>query len=115
MVKTRRTPARTSLPKQRSVPFEFVLERLESIEVMRRPMFGALALYRGPEIILILREKDSHREDNGVWVATSHEHHESLRKDLPSLRTIYLFGDKITNWQNIPSEGLGFEEEALRA
>lgn len=78
-------------------------------------MFGCHALYVGQKIVLILRERKDHAEDNGVWVATEFEHHESLRKEIPSLRRIFLFGNKETVWQNIPLDSGNFEKEVIIA
>lgn len=78
-------------------------------------MFGCLALYSGEKIVLILREKEEGTEDNGLWLATTPEHHASLKKDFPSMRSIALFGPGPTGWQVLPSNDDGFEEAALKA
>ena len=106
---------------KRPIPFSFVLDELEGVYTLVRAMFGAHAVYRDEKILLILNQGENHPRDNGVWVATLPEHHESLRKDLPSLRTIFLFSEdrkggppKETAWQNIPEDSSDFEEAALR-
>ena len=78
-------------------------------------MFGCLAVYVGRKIVLILRDRPTARNDNGVWLATTVEHHESLRREFPSMRSIQVFRKPITNWQNLPSDSPDFEESALRA
>ena len=78
-------------------------------------MFGCLAVYVAEKIVLILRDRPTEKRDNGVWLATGPEHHESLRHEFPNMRTIYLLGDKITNWQNLPADASDFEQSALRA
>jgi hypothetical protein len=65
--------------------------------------------------VLILRDKPEPTADNGVWLATTEEHHESLRRDFPSMRSIQVFGKEVTGWQVLPSEADDFEETALRA
>ena len=60
-------------------------------------------------------DKTTEKRDNGVWIATTREHHDSLRRDLPSLRHIALFGGKSSGWQNLPSDALEFEDDVLRA
>jgi hypothetical protein len=112
---------RTFLPKKallrpvtrKSVPYEFVLEALAERSPWTRPMFGCLAVYVEEKIVLILREK--HGEDDGVWLATTLEHHESLRREFPSMRSIRVFGTDVTNWQVLPSDAPDFEASALRA
>ena len=78
-------------------------------------MFGCLAVYVGEKIVLILRDKLGADPDNGVWIATTEEHHESLRRDFPGMRSIRVFGHEVTHWQVLPSDAADFEEAALRA
>jgi hypothetical protein len=100
---------------RKTVPHEFVLEALAPIPIQTRPMFGCLAIYVGEKIVLMLREKQKQREDNGVWIATTPEHHESLRSEFPSMRSIQLLGQRITGWQNLPADAPDFEKAALHA
>ena len=97
-----------------SVPFEFVLEQLYSVDVDIRPMFGCFALYVNNKIVLILRKKMDFVADNGVWLATNKEHHSSLKQLFPSMRSIKVFG-KESNWQNLPDDANDFEEMVLQA
>ena len=78
-------------------------------------MFGCTAIYVAEKIVLILRDKPASSKDNGVWLATTHEHHESLRREFPNMRSIELLGKKITGWQLLPADAVDFEESALRA
>jgi hypothetical protein len=79
-------------------------------------MFGCHAVYVEEKIVFILRDKGNPREDDGVWVATTREHHEALRCELPSLRSItVLAGGGVTGWQNLPAEADDFEESVLHA
>jgi hypothetical protein len=66
------------------------------------------------KIVFVLRERPSAPHDNGVWVATTKEHHASLRRELPSLRSITVLGDD-TGWQCLSVEYDGFEDEVLHA
>ena len=103
------------MKKKPSVPFEFVLEQLYSVEVEIRPMFGCFALYVNNKIVLILRKKMNLVTDNGVWLATHKEHHRSLKQLFPSMRSINVFGGKESNWQNLPEDANDFEEMVLLA
>ena len=69
----------------------------------------------GEKIVFALREKAGGDPDNGVWVATTPEHHASLRRELPSLRSITVFGGGVSGWQVLPDDAPDFEESALRA
>ena len=98
----------------RRMEFPFVLDALAELEISTRLMFGCTALYARGQIVLALRDKGD-SPDDGVWLATTHEHHESLRRELPSLRTIGILGPGPTGWQNIPADSPTFEQEALAA
>jgi hypothetical protein len=101
--------------RRKPIPHEFVLERLSPLSPMTRPMFGCLAVYVKDKIIAILRDRSDHPRDNGVWLATTEEHHASLRRDFPTMRSIEMFGYPVTHWQVLPADADDFEEAALRA
>jgi hypothetical protein len=101
--------------KRKTVPHEFVLEALAPLAIRTRPLFSCLAVYLGEKIVLALRDRPTSPADNGVWIATTPPHHESLRRELPSLRSIQLFGKPVSGWQIIPADAPDFEESALRA
>lgn len=95
------------------IPFDFVLETLDRLDPVVKPMFGCHAIYIRGKIMMIVRRKDRGTHDNGVWIATTHEHHESLRKDLGPMRPVRLLGD--SGWQNIPEDASDFEETVIKA
>jgi len=122
MSKPRRNPARHPLDdalftvkQPKPVPHPFVLDALAPLSPETRPMFGCLAIYVQDKIVLILRDKPSQTADNGVWLATTQEHHDSLRLDFPNMRSIQVLGKKVTGWQVLPADAPDFEEAALRA
>src|ERR1700723_694586 len=81
--------------KQRQrTPHEFVLGGLASLSPRARSRFGCLAVYVDEKIVLILRDKQGESADNGVWLATTEEHHESLRREFPEMRSIQIFRKK---------------------
>jgi hypothetical protein len=101
---------------RKPIPFEFVLDELSALDPYTKPMFGCTAIYVDQKIVLILRERPQHLRDNGVWIATTIDHHESLKKDLPSMRTIEVFETRgPSGWQIIPMDSETFEEEVLKA
>jgi len=101
--------------RRKPVPYEFVLDALSSLEPWTRPMFGCVAIYVGNKIVLILRDKGGQLPDNGVWLATTVEHHPSLRREFPNMRSIEVLGKAVTGWQVLPADAADFEEAALRA
>ena len=104
-----------SIKPRKTQPHPFVLDALAALSPRTNPMFGCLAVYVGARIVLILRDKPSQTQDNGVWLATTAEHHESLRAEFPNMRSIQVLGKGVTGWQILPSDAPDFEEAALRA
>jgi len=104
-----------AVKQRKAVPFEFVLDAIASRSPVTRSMFGCLAVYVEDKIVMALRDKSNEPADNGVWLATTEEHHQSLRREFPSMRSIQMFGKEVTGWQVLPVEAPDFEEAALRA
>jgi hypothetical protein len=100
---------------RKAVPHEFVLDALAAARPVTRPMFGCMAVYVEDKIVIALRDKRKNADDNGVWLATTPEHHESLQREFPNMRSIRLLGKKVTGWQILPVDAPDFEEAALRA
>jgi hypothetical protein len=100
---------------RKAVPHEFVLEALAALSPHTRSMFGCLAVYVEDKIVLILRDRRDADADNGVWLATTVEHHDSLRRSFPNMRSIQVFRTKVTGWQVLPVDAPDFEESALAA
>jgi hypothetical protein len=101
--------------KNKPVPHAFVLDAIASLSPYTRPMFGCLAVYVKDKIVLILRDKPTSASDNGVWLATTREHHNSLRGEFPNMRSIQVLGKPVTGWQVLPADAPDFEAAALRA
>ena len=94
------------------VPFSFVLELLEDLQPETRPMFGCTAVYVGEKIVLVLRDRPTAPECNGIWIATTRDHHRSLKRDLPSLKSIAVLGEGETGWQMVSAQESDFETSA---
>jgi hypothetical protein len=99
--------------KTKAIPFDFVLDELAGLDPWTRPMFGCTAVYVDERIVFILRDRKE--RDDGVWVATTKEHHASLRRELPNLRSISVFGVGETGWQMLPVHAEDFEQSVLLA
>jgi len=78
-------------------------------------MFGSTAVYVQDRIVLVLRDKPTHPADNGVWLATQKDHHASLRKEFPTMRSIGVLGKPVTGWQVLPADAPHFEESVMHA
>ena len=67
--------------------------------------------------MLVLRNRQDHVEANGVWIATKKEHHASLKKHFPFMRSIYILSDgkAETEWQMLPLDADDFESSVMQA
>jgi hypothetical protein len=101
--------------RRKAVPHQFALDAIAALSPTTRPMFGCLAVYVEDKIVLILRDKRDETADNGVWLATTKDHHDTLRREFPSMRSIQALGKGVTGWQVLPADAPDFEEAALRA
>ena len=101
---------------KKKIPFDFILDYLHPLEINITPMFGCHAIYSEGKILLIVRKKQDHSDANGVWIATGKEHHMSLKKELPSMKSVYILSDgkKETGWQMIHEEANDFEESVTK-
>lgn len=101
---------------KKKIPFQFILDYLHPLELTIKPMFGCHAIYSGGKILLILRKRVDHTDANGIWIATGKEHHESLRKELPGMQSVYILSDgkNETGWQMIHEDTDDFEEAATK-
>lgn len=104
-----------TLKPRKAVPHEFVLDAIAALSPRTRPMFGCLAVYIREKIVVILRDKRGSDTDDGVWLATTKEHHASLRREFPNMRSIQALGKEVTGWQVLPVDASDFEKSALRA
>ncbi len=100
--------------KKKPIPYEFVIEELVSHSPLLKPMFGCQALYIEEKIILILRDKETETDSNGIWIATVPEHHEGLRREFARMESIPLFGPGVTGWQMLPAASPSLEEDAFK-
>lgn len=118
MPKSRRTRASFTtsdeiVVKRKAIPHEFVLDALSELDPWTRHMFSCLAVYVEEKIVLALRDRPTAVDDNGIWIATTVEHHKSLKQELPNMRSIGVLGKEITGWQILPADAPDFEESAL--
>jgi len=101
---------------RKRIPHEFVLDALTPASPETRPLFGCLAVYVNEKIVCALRDKRNETaDDDGMWLATTADHHASLQHEFPSMRSIRVFGTEVTGWQVLPAGSADFEQSALRA
>lgn len=101
---------------KKKIPFKFIFDYLHPLNITVKSMFGCHAIYSGGKILLITRKKDDHTDANGVWIATGKEHHTSLKKEFPSMKSVYILSDgkSETGWQMIHENADDFEESVIK-
>jgi hypothetical protein len=104
-----------AIKQRKAVPHQFVLDAIAALSPTTQPMFGCLAVYVADKIVLILRDKRDETANNGVWLATTEDHHNSLRREFPNMRSVQAVGKGVTGWQVLPADAPDFEEAAIRA
>ena len=96
------------------VPFDFVFDYLPTGMTVKK-MFGMHYIYLGKRIMLILRKSNKEPELNGVWVATSKAHHQSLKSSIPELGSFIMNGDeRHGNWLLLQDDAEDFEGAAIK-
>jgi len=60
-------------------------------------MFGCLSGYVKDKIVLILRNEPTNTADNGIWLITTQEHHQSLRREFPNMRSVQVLGNGLAS------------------
>lgn len=88
----------------------FLIDYLYPLEVRVRPMFGNTSLYIGEKSYFATRHRADKTADNGIWIGTQLEHHESLKAQFPSLTNLNSF--RIRKWLLLPETAEDFEETA---
>ncbi len=99
---------------KKSVPFDFVLDALQGLEVHTRPLFGCTAVYVGDKIVLVLRKKAKTDADTGIWVCIPDEHVREMKREFPMLRGVSFFENPDSAWQTLHESEPEFEELALK-
>jgi hypothetical protein len=95
-------------------PFDFVFDYLPTGITVKR-MFGMHYIYWGKRILMILRKSQKEPEWNGVWIATSRDHHETLKAIVPELDAFYLDEyDRHSNWLLLKDDADDFEGPAIK-
>jgi len=97
------------------IPFDFVFDYLPP-NVISKSMFGMQYIYLNKKIMIILRKAKKNVGMNGIWVATSGEHHQSLEKEIPAMTGFVLDNGEMhdSNWRLIREDHDDFETAAIK-
>lgn len=95
-------------------PFDFVFDYLPK-GITVKQMFGMHYIYWGKRILMILRKSKKEPEWNGIWIATSRAHHETLKTIIPELGAFFLDeSDRHSNWLLLKDDAEDFEGAAIK-
>ena len=99
----------------RTIPYDFILDYLPR-NVIVKQTFGMYYIYLDKKIVLILRKLSKNLNFNGIWIATTKEHHESLKLDIPAIAGFVLDNGEMhdSGWQMIREDDDDFEASAIR-
>lgn len=99
----------------KAVPYDLVFDYLPQ-NVVVRPMFGMYYIYLNKKIMLILRKAGKNIDMNGVWVATTKQHHQSLEKEIPAMADFVLDNGEMhdSDWRLLKYDHDDFESAAIQ-
>jgi hypothetical protein len=100
---------------KKKASFSFVLEELNSVSPMLKPMFGGFVVYIGEKMILFLYDQEKWPNFKGVSLATTPEHYHSLAQEFSSTRGAEPQKIGKRPWLLIPADAVDFEEQVLKA
>jgi hypothetical protein len=103
--------------RKRRAPFPFVLEELEPLRPIIKPMFGTTSIYLGDKLLCTLRDSVKQPDTNGIWLYTTAEHIDSLAREFPDLSKRQLWRSRSNEkaWIVLASRLENFEEYAFKA
>ncbi len=95
-------------------PYDFVFDYLP-LNITVKPRFGMHYIYLDKKIMLILRKAAKNTDLNGIWVATSKEHHQSLENDIPAMTNFILDNGEMhdSGWRLLKAGDEDFETAAI--
>ena len=93
------------------IPYDFILNELFELDPFVKKMFGTHSIYIGEKIYFALRESEKKPIDNGIWIATNRQHHDTLFQMFDSLR--YFETIPMKKWILLPADADDFEEVGM--
>ncbi len=97
------------------VPHDFVLRFLYPVRPAIRKMLGCYALFVKNKLILLLRERDTQPELNGVFVATKPAFYEALQSEVHTSNIDYDIDGAPFTWIFISEDLPDFEDKVKYA
>ena len=97
------------------VPFDFILKELYPFRPRIRKMLGCYALMKNKEILMLLRDKETQLEFNGVFVATSPKYFEALQQEIHTSKMEFDLDGEENSWIFISEDLDDFEQKVKKA
>jgi hypothetical protein len=98
---------------KQSMPFDFLLDELPA-SIIVKPAIGMFYIYFNGRIVLIFRKTNKNPQHNGIWIATTREHHNSLMAEVPAISPFELDEGIDTAWLLLSHRHDDFESAAVR-
>ena len=86
---------------QDKIPYPFILEYLNGVDITVKPMFGGYAVYSDGKLQLFLLRRagkpnyEKGLTENGIYAAGTADHIDSLRSEFPDAEFQLLKGGKV--------------------
>ena len=100
---------------RKALPHEFVLDALGPRRRSHGRCSAASPMYVKEKIVLILRDRSMRPPTTVCGWRRPSEHHDSLRREFPHMRSIGHVRDAGHHWQVLPADASDFEESAMHA
>ena len=97
------------------LPYDYILSYLYPLRPEIKKTFGCYGLILNHKIVMLLREKESQPEFNGVFVATRPEYYDALGKELHSSNMKFDIDGNHHTWLFISEDLHDFDELIRKA
>lgn len=105
----------TTYSRQKSLPFPFIIDELESLRPTIRNIFGFTHVYLEDRLLFSLRDAPTQCGSNGMWLYTTTDQVDSLGAEFTDLPRRQLWRSGKKAWVVLASRLENFEENAFRA
>ncbi len=97
------------------VPYAFILQHLYPVRPQIRKLYGCYALYYQKRLTFFLRDKQTHPEFNGVFVATQPQFFDELEEALHTSHMEFDLDGNDFSWIFLSEDLEDFEEKVKAA
>ena len=98
---------------KKPTPFDFLLDYLPA-GIVVKPAIGMFYIYFDKKIVLIFRKTGKNPQQNGIWISTRREEHDSLKTEIPAITNFSLDEGIDTTWLLLRDSHEDFETAAIQ-